>query len=161
MPVKLYQFWPSAIHVKLVQYSWQQTEHVYSREYTWTHILVERYQLWTSMTCANWFRNDSLFAGISEGTCIFIYTLEIYSSLVFCIGISGPPNKQFKHLACFCINCELQDMDLLIIYMVICIQCCITLEAKSEAVHLQPAIVAEALCLTGSCGRIPESLGKF
>ena len=24
---------------------------------------MERYQLWTSMTCANWFRNGSLFAG--------------------------------------------------------------------------------------------------
>ena len=41
---------------------WQQAEHGYSREYTWKHVLVEQYQLWTSMTCANWFRNGSLFA---------------------------------------------------------------------------------------------------
>ena len=50
--------------VQLVSNSWQQAEHVYSREYTWKHVLVERYQLWTSMTPANWFRNCSLFAGI-------------------------------------------------------------------------------------------------
>ena len=60
--VKPYQLWPSTTHVKLVQNSWQQAEHVYSREYTWKHIQVERYQLWTSMTPANWFRNGSLFA---------------------------------------------------------------------------------------------------
>ena len=47
-----------------VSNSWQQAEHVYSCEYTWKHILVERYQLWTSMTCTNWFRNGSLFAGM-------------------------------------------------------------------------------------------------
>ena len=40
---------------------------VYSREYTWIHILVERYQLWTSMPHdTNWFRNGSLFAGLGS-----------------------------------------------------------------------------------------------
>ena len=34
-----------------------------TRVYTWKHVLVERYQLRTSMTPANWFRNGSLFAG--------------------------------------------------------------------------------------------------
>ena len=34
-----------------------------TREYSWKYILVERYQLWTSMTCVNWFRNGCLFAG--------------------------------------------------------------------------------------------------
>ena len=63
VPVKPYQFWPSTTCVKLVQNSWQQAEHVYSREYTQKHVLVEQYQLWTSMTRANWFRNGSLFAG--------------------------------------------------------------------------------------------------
>ena len=51
------------VRVKLVQNLWQQAEHVYSCEYTWKHVLVEWYQLWTSMTCANWFRNGSLFVG--------------------------------------------------------------------------------------------------
>ena len=64
IPVKPYQFWPSTTRIKLVQNSWQQAEHVYSREYTWKHVLVERYQLLTSMTCANWFRNGSLFARV-------------------------------------------------------------------------------------------------
>ena len=34
-----------------------------TRVFTWMHILVEQYQLWASMTRANWFRNGSLFAG--------------------------------------------------------------------------------------------------
>ena len=63
IPVKPYQFWPSMTHVKLLQNSWQQAEHVYSCEYTWKHVLVERYQLCISRTCANWFRNGFLFAG--------------------------------------------------------------------------------------------------
>ena len=41
-------------------------QNVYSREYTWKQLLMERYQLWTSMTRANWFRNDSLFAGCNQ-----------------------------------------------------------------------------------------------
>ena len=64
MPVKPYQFWPRTTRVNLIQNSWQQAEHVYSCEYTWKHVLVEQYQLWTSMTCANWFTNGSLFAGM-------------------------------------------------------------------------------------------------
>ena len=52
--------------VRLVSNSWQRAEHVYSCEYTRKHILVERYQLWTSMTRANWFRNGSLFAGFAK-----------------------------------------------------------------------------------------------
>ena len=48
----------STTGVKLVQNSWQQEEHVYSHdEYIWKHVLVELFELWTSMTCANWFRN--------------------------------------------------------------------------------------------------------
>jgi hypothetical protein len=38
VPVKLYQFWPSMTCVKLVQNSWQQAEHVYSRKYTWKQV---------------------------------------------------------------------------------------------------------------------------
>ena len=59
--------WNHVFHVMTVQWnctspdfasnSWQQAEHVYSREYIWKHVLLERYQLWTSMTRANWFRN--------------------------------------------------------------------------------------------------------
>ena len=55
--------WPSTTRVKLIQSSQQQAEHMYSREYTWKHVLMEQYQLWTNMTRANWFRNGSLFAG--------------------------------------------------------------------------------------------------
>ena len=69
VPVKPYQFWPSTTRVKLDQNLWQQAEHVYSLEYTWKHILVERYQLWTSMMHANWFRNGSLFAGKVRALC--------------------------------------------------------------------------------------------
>ena len=43
---------------------------MYSDEYTQKHILVERYQLWTSMTRANWFRNGSSFAGLFH--CVYI-----------------------------------------------------------------------------------------
>ena len=50
-------------------------------EYTWKHILVERYQLWISITRPIWFRNCSLFAGniiLSEKT---IYYLIYYYTL--------------------------------------------------------------------------------
>ena len=67
IPVKPYQFWPSTTRVKRVQNLWQQAEHMYSCEHTWIHVLVKWYQLWTSMTRANWFRNGSLFAGIGNG----------------------------------------------------------------------------------------------
>ena len=49
VPVKPYRFWPTITCVKLVQNSWLRAEHVYSCKYTWKHVLVERYQLRTSM----------------------------------------------------------------------------------------------------------------
>ena len=55
-------------------------------EYIWKHVLVERYQLWTSMTHANWFRNGSLFAGMPSNLFfITFYHLKSDMSIVKCI----------------------------------------------------------------------------
>ena len=48
--------------------------HDISREYTRKHVLVERYQLWTSMTHANWFRNGSL---------------KLFAGNTYCLGMHG------------------------------------------------------------------------
>ena len=99
-------------------------QNTYSREYTWKHVLVEQYQLWTSMTCVHHALRETLKRVCDSNKCnlvVSFYRVHAWNAMIkiqnkHCQLIEKPL-KNDKHIKknhnwqCF-LNIKFADIQL-------------------------------------------------